>query len=593
MLNVVHVTHEAVTKIGGIGTVLEGLITAAAYGEAVDRTVLLCPLFKTEDDVDARLGPEGEVLYSSLDGRSTGPYAQAFGEIQQRFHVEIVYGRRLLRDPLTGRQRRPEVVLIDVGRAAEAPVSAFKARLYEAFGIVSTRYEQSWDYEMYVRLAEPGLAAVRAIGIQAGHTPCVVVAHEFMGMPTALAAKLHTEWDMKTAYYAHEVASARKIVEEHPGHDTMFYNVLARSAEQGLFIKDVFGDQSGYYRSALIAASRHLDVTLAVGDHVVNELRFLSPEMSDSHIRLAYNGIPAPQIGIDDAVGSKHRLQDYAETLLGDRPDFVFTHVTRMSTSKGLWRDINVMRFIERAFRRSEETAVLFVPSTELGGPRRREDVLHMERWWDWPVAHREGSPDLSGGEALFYQGVQGFNARSRQCKIVFINQFGFDRLTCGQRMPEEMQFRDIRMGSDLEFGQSIYEPFGIAQLEALSFGAICVMSSVCGCQFFVSKVAGPDGSPNVIVADYCDLAMSPNTIDGFKNLTRSTREAFADKVAEKVAHQITQRLPRTVEQKADFIQRGYDLARQMSWDVIARDHVLPAFRDIAALAGAHGALSR
>ncbi|MGZ3605420.1 MAG: hypothetical protein ACXU9P_10770, partial [Thermodesulfobacteriota bacterium] len=32
---------------------------------------------------------------------------------------------------------------------------------------------------------------------------------------------------------------------------------------------------------------------------------------------------------------------------------------------------------------------------------------------------HRERDPDLSGGEALFYQGVQEFNARSRMIKVV------------------------------------------------------------------------------------------------------------------------------------------------------------------------------
>jgi len=261
-----------------------------------------------------------------------------------------------------------------------------------------------------------------------------------------------------------------------------------------------------------------------------------------------------------------------------------------MSTSKGLWRDIHVMRFVERTFRESGETAVLFVLSTELGGPRRREDVLHMERWWDWPVAHREGSPDLSGGEALFYQGVQGFNARSRQCKIIFINQFGFDRLTCGLRMPEAMQFRDIRMGSDLEFGQSIYEPFGIAQVEALSFGAICVMSSVCGCRFLASKAAGGGGSPNLIVADYCDYVASPNTIDGYKSLDRHTREAFADRVAQRVAREITERLPRSSQEKAAFINRGYQLAQRMSWDVVARDYILPAIAEVVASPAAMGA---
>ncbi|MFQ5429471.1 MAG: hypothetical protein ACE5E1_04095 [Phycisphaerae bacterium] len=583
MLNIVHVTHEAVLKMGGIGAVLEGLITAHEYVRSVHRTILLCPLFTTEGDADSRLGPTGEVHYSSLDGRCDHPMAGAFREIQQRFGVEIVYGHRLLRDALSGREQRPEVVLIDVSGARPEEVNRLKFRFHESFGIDSKRFEQSWDYEMYTRLAEPGLAVVRALGARSGTAECVIVAHEFMGVPTALAAKLRPDWGFKTAYHAHEVSTARKIVEEHPGHDTMFYNVLPKMAERGLYLGDVFGDQSGYYRHTLIEASRHLDVTLAVGDYVVEELKSLSPQMAHDRIRLAYNGIPASEVDPTRAARSKRLLQDYAESLLGDRPDHIFTHVTRMTTSKGLWRDINVLRAIERAFRQSSETAVLFVLSTELGGPRRREDILHMERWWDWPVAHREGPPDLSGGEALFYQDVQGFNARSRACKVVFINQFGFDRLACGLRMPEEMQFRDIRMGSDVEFGQSIYEPFGIAQVEALSFGSICVMSSVCGCEFFTARVAGPEGSPNLIVADYTDYTAKPDTIDGLKNMKRAEREAFDRIVAEQVARRIIERLPRTREEKAAFIRRGYELAKQMSWDVVARDYFLPAMRAITA----------
>ncbi len=68
------------------------------------------------------------------------------------------------------------------------------------------------------------------------------------------------------------------------------------------------------------------------------------------------------------------------------------------------------------------------------------------------------------------------------------------------------MRFNDLRVGSDLEFGQSIYEPFGIAQVEPLSAGALCVVSSVCGCVGFVRRAAGGLVFPNLIVGDYAGL---------------------------------------------------------------------------------------
>ena len=44
----IHVTHEAARKIGGIGAVLDGMLTAGAYREAVGRSILIAPLFTTE-----------------------------------------------------------------------------------------------------------------------------------------------------------------------------------------------------------------------------------------------------------------------------------------------------------------------------------------------------------------------------------------------------------------------------------------------------------------------------------------------------------------------------------------------------------------
>ncbi len=126
--------------------------------------------------------------------------------------------------------------------------------------------------------------------------------------------------------------------------------------------------------------------------------------------------------------------------------------------------------------RQRNETAVLFTLSTEVPS-RRGDDIRRMEQGYHWPVVHREGLPDLSNGEAAYYQGVQEFNARSRNVKVVFINQFGFEQKVCGMRMPADMEFMDIRKGSDAEFGQSIYEPFGIAQVEPISFGGICVFT--------------------------------------------------------------------------------------------------------------------
>jgi hypothetical protein len=38
-------------------------------------------------------------------------------------------------------------------------------------------------------------------------------------------------------------------------------------------------------------------------------------------------------------------------------------------------------------------------------------------------------------------------------------------------------------------------------------------------------------------------------------------------------------RLPRTPKQFEEFIERGYELAKKMSWEVVARDYVIPGIQ--------------
>jgi hypothetical protein len=304
-------------------------------------------------------------------------------------------------------------------------------------------------------------------------------------------------------------------------------------------------------------------------------MRFLGADFAAVDMQLAYNGVPCWKISTDEKMRSRNRLREYCKRLLKYEPDYVFTHVTRLVPSKGLWRDLRVLEHVEELLRGRNETAVLFTLSTEVPG-RRGDDVRSMESRYHWPVVHREGPPDLSGGEALYYQGVQEFNAQSRNVKVVFINQFGFERNLCGNRMPADMEFMDIRKGSDAEFGQSIYEPFGIAQVEPVSFGGICVFSECCGCAGFVAHATDGKPTPNVIVADYTDLPQKGLRPEQLMSIGQPERDKIEDAVAARVAADLMERLPRTPAEFEQFIERGYALAQKMSWDVVARDYVLP-----------------
>lgn len=578
MQTVVHVTHEAIQKIGGIGAVLQGLLTSKDYLQFAPRNILVGPFWPSDATGEQRLGPQGEVLYSSLDQLYRSPLAARFREIEQQFGVGIVYGRRKFVDKEAGVTSTPEILLIDVSRYDHSKISIFKYDLWKTYAIPSSQYDHIWDYEQYLRLAQPAIAALHALGACSDPTPCMILSHEYMGMPTALAAIMEGEkGNFRTAFYAHEVATMRRLVEHNPGNDTMFYNVMSAAMAGGHFVEDVFGPQDSYYKHSLVKAARHCDAIFAVGDYVQKEIRFLGPDFVHVESRVVYNGVPCWKISVSEKMASRQKLRTYCKTLLNYEPDYVLTHVTRLVPSKGMWRDLRVLEHLETMLRQRNETAVLFTLSTEVP-VRRGEDIRTMEQRYHWPVVHREGLPDLSNGEAAYYQGVQEFNARSRNIKVVFINQFGFDSRSCGSRIPLDMEFMDIRKGSDVEFGQSIYEPFGIAQVEPISFGGICVFSNVCGCAGFVEKAAGGP-TPNVIIADYTALPEKGLRPEQLLSVGQAHREAVEETVAQQVAEQLVQRLPRTPEEFEQFIDRGHEIASRMSWDVVARDYLIPGIQ--------------
>ena len=57
--------------------------------------------------------------------------------------------------------------------------------------------------------------------------------------------------------------------------------------------------------------------------------------------------MPAASTTLEQKLASRELMLQYAENLYGYRPDYVFTHVTRMVTSKALWRDIRVLEHLE------------------------------------------------------------------------------------------------------------------------------------------------------------------------------------------------------------------------------------------------------
>ena len=582
---VVHIVKDATGTTPGGDSVLQGLLTSSVYLNHTSRSVIIGPCLATDDSADQRLGPYGEVVYSSLDGLTPEPFARAFGSVERKFGVAIVYGRRTFNNHCSV-PSRIETILIDVSKAVLEPINAFKAWLYDDFGIASIRYENDPVYDLSARFAPAAVASLRAMGVATPEHPALLVAHGHLAIPAALAGIMDPLGSFKTVYYADDVPAVRDIVESHPGHDTMFLNALKWSRSYDYYLDEVFGSHNDAFENALTRAGSFCDNIVAPSDRVVRELRFLGHCFDERPLGVAYHGLPSQSISLAQKRSAKAKLQQYAANLLDYRPDYVFTHVSRMSTSKAFWRDLTVLHHLEDNFRRRGTTGVLFVLSTD-APPRPPDAVRYMEENWGWPLEHKIDPLDLTAAEQLFYQSVHCFNTNHIRVKVVLVNQFGWDAGACGLRMPHDMVRSDLAYGTDAEFGQSMYDPFGVAHVEPLPFGALCVIGSACGCNDFIRTRTGAALPPNIIIADYGDLDKHPHTNDRDAQQSRTLRNILAidqaqrDIVEHRVARQIAdiliERLPRDDRQSQKLLASGHALAEQMNWDNACRDYLLPA----------------
>jgi hypothetical protein len=582
-LTAAHVTHEAAEKIGGIGTVLEGILTSPVYQRHVERSILVGPFSEhLEVEPTKRLGENSTVLYSDMHGIDECGLRGRLQPIEWAFDVRIMYGTRRFTFPGDVRTGEAEILLIDVVKIKQERVNTFKAHLFETLDLDSIRYESSWGYEEWVRLAVPAYHALLVL-LTREQLPCVLFAHEFMGLPTAFKCVIDGEEQFKSVFHAHECSTARMLVENHPGHDTRFYNILRQARERGLYIEDVFGDQSESFRHALISRSHLCDGIIAVGDHTAEEMHFLGRHFDHHDIDLVYNGVPASSVTMDQKRASREMLLDYADTLVGSRPDVLMTHVTRPVISKGLWRDVRVCHELDRHFGERGMTGALFI-LTSAGGTRRPQDVRSMEEEYGWPRQHREGYPDLVGPEIELDGMIETFNANHPSVQIVLVNQFGWDRRRIGRRLPGSMDFAALRRATDVEFGMATYEPFGISPLEPLESGAVCVISTVCGCAGFLNHVTNGEGLDNVIVADFTQLDR-PHTIVELLGLDQDERDAIERTVCRDVANQLMARVPTDDAGRATLLESGQAIVHRLGWDAVLEEKMIPMLHRIMAAA--------
>ncbi|NOY07976.1 MAG: glycosyltransferase [Spirochaetes bacterium] len=569
----VHVTHEAVQKIGGIGAVISGLCTADRYKDFFNGTLLYGPLFDRNANVTARLGKDGEVYYSSIDNFDSDNYHSKFHKIEEDYDIDIVYGKRLLVNEFNvNKKNTVDTILVSINRINEDKLNRFKFELWQKYGVESDRYS-SWDYEQYVRIAPAYPDILKALypdGCRFYH-----FAHEYMGVPAGLSVLINglkKEYN-RTIFYAHEISPCRGVVEESPGHDISFYPAMYESIRRGRNFEDDYGSQADNYRAELVRSTVNFDYVFAVSDLVKDEYRYFIPHADENKIKVVYNGIPVKLINPDEKLKSRKLLQDYVENLYNYTPDIIFTHVTRLVISKGIWRDITLLYILDEIFHRYGVKGAFILLTTLVGTGRDSASIAAMEEEYGWPVVHREGWPDLVGYEKDIYDYLSLFNARSKNIKAVFLNQFGFDRRSCGRRVPETASFRDLRVGSDAEFGFSIYEPFGIAQLEVIPFGGIAALSSSCGSSFLLKNTLSGSKSAHYSIVDFIGRAKefsgSGTASAAGTGIDSDERFKIEKSILKSIAGTLFNSLPKDDSERIAGLKSAQECVDKLGWEAI------------------------
>jgi glycosyltransferase involved in cell wall biosynthesis len=550
--------------------VLGDVCSLREYKDFYHKTVFYGPLFDLPTDAFGHLGPSGKLLFSSHDRFDAGNYAQPLGKIIEKYNIDIVYGiRELVSEFDITCHNTIDVINVGTRKMNHTEVDKFKYTLWKDYGIESSRYESNWDFEQYLRIAIPYLEILEGLY---GRTPEYFhFSHEYMGVPSVLSV-LSAGKKEKTIFVAHEVTTARSIVENNPGHDITFYNLLQSNKSQKS-LEDVFGSQKHNYRSELVKRAVHCDKIFAVGDHVKDEYLFLVPQTPPEKIEVVYNGVSAKQIDMEQKRRSRSHIEMYTDALFNFVPDVILTHVTRLVPSKGVWRDIALLYHLDKILDAKNLKGVYILVSTLIATGRSPSDVMRMESDYGWPVLHRDGWPDLIATEKDIYEYLQLFNSRSKAIKGVFINQFGFNRHVCGMRVPEEAEFADLRIASDAEFGFSTYEPFGIAQIEVVPFGGVSVMSSSCGSAgFLVERFADAPIKPFCIL-DFIEAGRRLSNT-ALKNLSIQQRTAMEDEILAKNAQGIFDSLPLGEQKRQQYLDNALKYISRISWEASAKSYI-------------------
>lgn len=480
------------------------------------------------------------------------------------------------------------------GRAQFPPIPAL-----DSFQNFPLRNQYLIELQFYLYVAPILWEAARAIvqhewGI--GGEDMVFFAHDWVGVPLYWAMQLANQHSSNPlnpkykVYFAHEARIARMLVEgtmrdKYPiltavcdpdGHDVSFYNYLSHLPESST-LAEAFPGSHGFndiFFHVMNREAAQFDKVFAVGERVKHETALICRGIGRPPITLCPNGVPdlvGASASLQTILEANGRLKDMAQINIGFKPDYIFTSVNRCELSKGPWRNVGFFRTFAQ---NNPDAKALFI---WLVRPRPVATQRQIESWaqaYHWPLSHQPRSQggDLREDEVPLWEAIVSFNRQfSGRCHILYVNQFGWAPDSLGALDPAGTQFRDLRIGTDVELGLSIYEPFGIAPLEPFSSGAVCVLSDACGCALHLDSLAqkGVISSNGFVVGRFIGANQDIHPAQ----VSLKTLQHIEERVYSQMERDVSARLqiPRGVR-----FQDACQAMPHLSWMAVVNDYFLP-----------------
>ena len=73
------------------------------------------------------------------------------------------------------------------------------------------------------------------------------------------------------------------------------------------------------------------------------------------------------------------------------------------------------------------------------------------------------------------------------------------------------------------------------------------------------------------------------NDLEDYLQINRELRDNIEASESEKIAIQICERLPKNDIEIQELLEKGYELAKQMSWDIVVKHYLLPGLQNMIA----------